>query len=250
MDMIILCGGYATRLGDIAYFTPKQLLPLSGRPVIDYIFESVASLDVDRIIISTNSKFADQFDYWLKLKKASGYDKKVELIIEQTRSQGEKLGAIKGIQYAIKKANITGDFMVVAGDNFYNFNLASMMSHFKEQGRTTIAIYDTKSKEEAKKFGVVTVEGDRVVSVEEKPQEAKSTLVSTGIYLFPKDVLEKIDAYIADNANKSDNIGSFLSWLVRNTEVDGITYTGDWFDIGTVDTYRKIFDSYMDRRIF
>ena len=93
MDMLILCGGYATRLGDIAYFTPKQLLPLSGRPVIDYIFESVASLDIDRIILSTNSKFADQFEYWLKLKKAAGYSKPVELIIEQTRTHGEKLAS-------------------------------------------------------------------------------------------------------------------------------------------------------------
>jgi glucose-1-phosphate thymidylyltransferase len=248
MDMLILCGGYATRLGDIAYFTPKQLLPLSGRPVIDYIFESAAALDIDRIIVSTNSKFADQFEYWLKLKRAAGYSKPIELIVEQTRTNGEKLGALKGMQYAIKKANVTGDLMVVAGDNFYNFPLARMLSHYKKYGKPTIAIFDIKSKEESRRFGVVTVESNRITSFEEKPKEPKSTLVSTGIYLFPKDALEKLDGYIQAGTN-TDNLGSFLQWLISGGEVHGLTYVGEWFDIGTVDTYRKIFDSYMDRRI-
>ena len=115
MDALILCGGFATRLGDLAYFTPKQLLPLSGRPVIDYILESVAPLDVGRVIISTNSKFADQFEYWLKLKKCAGYPKQIELIVERTMTHGEKLGAIRGLQYAIKKANVADDLLVWPG---------------------------------------------------------------------------------------------------------------------------------------
>jgi glucose-1-phosphate thymidylyltransferase len=248
MDALILCGGFATRLGDIAYFTPKQLLPLSGRPVLDYILESVGSLDIDRVVISTNSKFADQFEYWLKLKRAAGYAKPVELIVEQTRSNGEKLGAVKGMQYAIKKANISDSLLVIAGDNFYNFSLVEIFKHFKKYGKTTIALHDIKSLEEAKRFGVATVEGDRVTGFEEKPKEPKSTLISTGIYIFPKEALAGLDKYIAENANR-DDLGRFLAWLIAVGEVHGIKYSGDWFDIGTVETYRKIFDSYADRRL-
>jgi glucose-1-phosphate thymidylyltransferase len=248
MDALILCGGYATRLGDIAYFTPKQLLPLSGRPVIDYILESIASLDVNKVIVSTNSRFADQFEYWLKLKRAAGYIKPIELVVERTRTSGEKLGAVKGIHYAVKKSNLSDDLLVVAGDNFYNFNLTSMINHFRRYRKTTIALYDTKSIDEARRFGVVTIDGHRIISFEEKPKEPKSTLASTGIYIFPKEILERLDAYVQKSLN-ADDIGSFLQWLIKETEVHGIRFSGEWFDIGTIDTYRKIFDSYIDRRL-
>ncbi len=248
MDALIMCGGYATRLGDIAYFTPKQLLPLSGRPVIDYILESMAALEVQRVIISTNKKFADQFEYWLKLKRAAGYSKPIELIIEETKSNEEKLGAVKGLQYAIGKAKVERDLIVIAGDNFYNFALAKVIEEFKKHGKATIALYDVKSVEEAKKFGVVTMEGEKIKNFEEKPKEPKSTLVSTGIYVFPKEALVNLENYVKSDQNV-DNLGGFVRWMVENSEVCGTVCAGEWFDIGTVDTYRNIFDSYLDRRL-
>jgi glucose-1-phosphate thymidylyltransferase len=72
LDALILCGGFATRLEPITLFVPKPLLPIGGKPIIDYIVEDIEKFSVNRIVISTNRKFADQFEYWMKNKKERG----------------------------------------------------------------------------------------------------------------------------------------------------------------------------------
>jgi glucose-1-phosphate thymidylyltransferase len=69
MKAIILAGGYAKRLWPLTKNKPKQLLSVGGRPMIEYIVEKLeVQEEIDRIIISTNEKFEDNFKEWL-----SGY---------------------------------------------------------------------------------------------------------------------------------------------------------------------------------
>lgn len=192
MDALVLCGGFATRLEPITFFIPKPLLPVGGRPIIDYIVDDMVDIGVDSLIFSTNRKFADQFEYWINHRKAAKLEGgSIKLVVEPSVHNGEKFGAIKGINYTIDKAGINNDLLVVAGDNFYTFSLAELVSHFNKYRVPTVALYDVKSLEEAKKLGVVSVQGDKVVSFEEKPEKPKSTLISTGIYIFPKEMLGK-----------------------------------------------------------
>jgi glucose-1-phosphate thymidylyltransferase len=132
--------------------------------------------------------------------------------------------------------------MIVAGDNYYSFTLKKAIDHFNKYRVPTIAVHDVKSVEEAKKFGVVALNGDQVVNFEEKPQNPKSTLISTGIYLFPKESLKKFGEYIK-SGNNPDAPGYFLQWLIKNETIHGVVYTDDWFDIGNVETYKKVFDA-------
>ena len=98
---MILCGGFATRLEPITLFVPKPLLPIKGRPILDYIMDKTLPLGINRIIISTNLKFADQFEYWRNHKVAEGINKRIDLVVEPAMHNGEKFGAVKGINYAI-----------------------------------------------------------------------------------------------------------------------------------------------------
>jgi glucose-1-phosphate thymidylyltransferase len=243
MDALILCGGFAKRLEPITEFIPKMLLPVNGKPLLDYIISDVSSLGVDNIIISTNQKFLPQFEYFIELRKRAGLIKEIVLISEPTFSNEEKFGAVRGITYAIEQAGVNSDLLIIAGDNFYNFSLKNMLEHFKGNKKPTIALYNIKSIYDAKRFGVVKLEGARITEFEEKPNEPKSTLVSTGIYLYPKEVLSKFKKYI-DDRNNPDAPGYFLQWLLKDTEVDGIVYHDDWFDIGTIDTYRELFNKF------
>ena len=86
--------------------------------------------------------------------------------------------------------------------------------------------------------------GDVVTGFEEKPQSPKSSLISTGIYLFPKEMLKKFHEYISDG-NNPDAPGYFLQWLIGKDEIHGVIYVGNWYDIGTVDTYKKVFDAHL-----
>jgi glucose-1-phosphate thymidylyltransferase len=247
MDSLILCGGFATRLEPITLFVPKPLLPIRGKPIVDYILENVSRNGVERIVISTNKKFADQFMYWKTHREAvNGLHNRIEMVIEPTMHNGEKYGAIRGINHAIEKAHFGNDLLIIAGDNFYDFDLSALIRHFNATRRPTIAVYDVGSLEQAKRFGVVTVRRSRVVGFQEKPESPQSTLISTGIYIFPRETLKRFKEYLYDK-NNPDAPGYFIQWLISKTELDAVTYTGTWFDVGTLETYRKVFEMHLSR---
>ncbi|MDE1846316.1 MAG: nucleotidyltransferase family protein [Candidatus Micrarchaeota archaeon] len=242
MDVILLCGGFGKRMEPIGLFIPKALLPIKGRPLLDHIIEDLGNYkEVERIIISTNKKFIDQFEYYVNSKREGGFGKKLELIIEHTSHDGEKLGAIRGVEYVLEKAGVKNDFMIIAGDNYYEFDLKEIIAHFEKTGKATICLHDVKSIEEAKRFGVVELRGERMIGFEEKPENPKSTLISTVIYALPKESVEMFRKYISEK-NNPDALGHFVKWYMQKEETHGIVCKGNWFDIGTFETYKRVFE--------
>ena len=244
MKALLLCGGFATRLEPMTYFIPKPLLPIgiAGKPVVEYAFDDIVASGINDIILSTNAKFADAFHYWAR-QKTEKSKVKIDFVIEGTTHDNEKFGALRGISYAIKEKHIDDDLIVVAGDNLYEFSLKDIIAYFNKYRKPTVAFHEIGSKEEAKKFGVAKLEGNRVVSFDEKPENPASTLVSTAIYIFPKESLGLIDEYLNETKNP-DRIGEFIKWLIVRTEVHGYVYKEKWYDIGTLETYKKVFDEY------
>ncbi len=243
MDAVILCGGFATRLEPITLFVPKPLLPIAGKPILDHIVDNVMALGAERIILSTNMKFSSQFKYWAENKMASGFKEKIEIVVEPSMHNGEKFGAINGMQYTIENAKLKNDLLIVAGDNFFTFSLSKVAEEFKKHRKVTIAVHDIKSAD-ASQFGVVIMKDGRVVGFEEKPKAPKSSLISTGIYMFPKEMINKFSEYMSDG-NNPDAPGYFLQWLISREDIHGVVYTQAWHDIGTIDTYKEVFDSYQ-----
>ncbi len=241
MDALVLCGGFATRLEPITLFVPKPLLPIGGRPILDYIVDDLADApEVNRIIISTNMKFAEQFRYWANNKSASGIRKKLELVVEPALHNGEKFGAIKGIRFAIEKAGVADDLIIIAGDNFYSSSVSEAIKGFAREGRKpTVCVHDVGSLGEASRFGIVKMESSTIKEFEEKPVAPTSTMASTGIYIYPKEALARFEEYLAGQ-NNPDAPGFFLKWLIGKEEVRGIVQKGEWFDIGNIDTYSKL----------
>ncbi|MDE1768287.1 MAG: nucleotidyltransferase family protein [Candidatus Micrarchaeota archaeon] len=242
LEAVILCGGYATRLQPITLFVPKPLLPIEGRPILNHILESMDGLRPQRFVLSTNMKFYDQFKYWADGQKNP--KQSIELVVEPTTHHGQKFGAIKGIKYTIDNAKINDDVLIIAGDNFYAFDLSKLYEEFKTHKKVTIAVHDIKSVDDARRFGVVEVKGGVVTGFQEKPEKPKSSLISTGIYIFPKSVLRRFDEYIKEG-NSPDAPGYFLQWLIGKEEVHAVVYSEKWYDIGTIDTYKEVFDSYI-----
>lgn len=245
MEAIVLCGGFGKRLEPVTIFTPKALLTLNGRPLVDYIVNDLGKIeDVNRIILSTNKKFEDQFNYWIELKRKSGFEKEIELVVEPTQSDDSKLGAVKGMVYAKRKAKVNGDLLVILGDNFYTFNLRQILKGMMRHKEPSIVAYYIGSMEGASKFGVVKVDSKGIVQeFEEKPARPKSSLVSTGIYFYPRESLGMLDEYVR-SSGKADDIGNFIKWLSKRTQVHAIVpKSGEWFDIGSLDGYNELFHS-------
>ena len=100
MKAIILAAGYATRLFPLTKDFPKPLIPIAGKPMIDYIIKNIEEIGINEIFVVTNNKFANAFEEWVQKKQRNS---KIEIINDETMSNDDRLGAIGDIQFVIIK---------------------------------------------------------------------------------------------------------------------------------------------------
>ncbi|MEM0379467.1 MAG: nucleotidyltransferase family protein [Nanopusillaceae archaeon] len=241
LDVIIMAGGFARRLKPISDFMPKPLLHIDGVPLINYVLRPVLELEYKKIIISTNEKFENSFRYWMNTQKELYKNNlPIFLSVEHSKSEEEKLGAVGGLWYTIRLYNLDigkNDLLVILGDNLFDFDLKEFVSNGKRYQKVTIGTYNIGDKENAKKYGVVSLDKNKkVIEFVEKPEDPKSTIISVGIYYFPNEKINKIGDFIDKNKDK-DAIGRLIEWLVKNDEVYSYMFFGNWFDIGTPESY-------------
>ncbi|MFB6093537.1 MAG: sugar phosphate nucleotidyltransferase [Halanaeroarchaeum sp.] len=233
MDAVVLAGGYATRLWPITKHRPKMFLPIGESTVIDRIFAELESEDrIDTVYVSTNERFAGDFRDHLA---AADYEKPV-LSVEETTEEEEKFGVIGALAQLVDREGIADDLLVIAGDNLISFAVSDFVDFFEERGAPTIAAYDVGSLERASSYGLVGLDGDRVVDFQEKPDDPQSTLVSIATYGFPADTLPLLETYLDQDQNP-DEPGWFVQWLQDRGAVYAYTFDGAWFDIGTPESY-------------
>ncbi|RLI78430.1 NDP-sugar synthase [Archaeoglobales archaeon] len=239
MKAVIMAGGYATRLWPITKTKAKPLLPIGKKKIIDYIYEKVKKFSIP-IIVSTNKRFENDFKEWAE-------DKDIELIVEETTKEEEKLGAVRALAEIAK--GIEDEMFVLAGDNLFSFTLDEFYGHYKQLKKPLTALYDVGDVELAKRYGVAELDGQRILKFYEKPEKPPSTLVGIGIYAFPKYAVDMLIDYVKIN-QKHDNLGDFLSWLCENTEVYGFSFSnGNWYDVGNPDSYIEAFKFFMESYI-
>ncbi len=239
MRVLILAAGYAVRLEPLTSETPKPLLPIGGKKIIDRIIDKVAGIkNVDSIYVVSNHKFFRNFEEWLTEAKLRD---KISLIDDGTLTNETRLGAIRDLYLSIKEKAIKDDLLVIAGDNLFHLDLGVFLNFAQTHNDgVSIALYDVGSFEAAKRFGVVSIDEDsKVAEFEEKPLNPKSTLVSTGIYFFPKDKLSDIVKYVNMEGAKLDAPGYYIKWLSVNDKVFGFSFSQNWYDIGDIESYKK-----------
>src|SRR3990167_4659761 len=111
MEAIILAAGYATRLYPLTKDTPKPLLKISQKPIIEHIIKKLEKIDgVNKIFIVTNNKFEQHFKAWLKDFEAA---KPIEVINDGTKSNEDRLGALGDVNYLVEKNNLDDDIIVI-----------------------------------------------------------------------------------------------------------------------------------------
>ena len=233
MHAVVLAGGYATRLWPVTKNRPKMLLPVGESTVIDRILgELEADERIDDVYVSTNERFAPDFEAHL----AESDFGKATLTVEQTTEEDEKFGVVGALAQLVEREDVADeDLLVVAGDNLMGFDVSDFLDFFEAKGDPTIAAYDVGSRDKARSYGLVDLEGDEVVDFQEKPDDPKSTLVSIACYAFPADAV-RFAEYL-DGDNNPDEPGWYIQWLQGRRPVYAFTFDGVWFDIGTPESY-------------
>ncbi|ERG96697.1 sugar phosphate nucleotidyltransferase [Haloquadratum walsbyi] len=246
MKAVVLAGGYATRMWPITKDRPKMFLPVGDGTVIDIIFEDLEEDSrVDEVFVSTNERFADDFESYIE---SSSYEKPT-LSVEDTSEENEKFGVVGALEQLIDRENVSDDLVVVAGDNLLSFDLGEFVDFFESKGTPCLAAYDVGSKDRASSYGLVQLADDRVIDFQEKPDNPESTLVSIACYAFPAETLPNFETYLADG-NNPDEPGWLMQWLQNRGSVHAFTFDGAWFDIGTPESYLDAVSWYLDGETF
>jgi glucose-1-phosphate thymidylyltransferase len=218
---LILAAGYATRLRPLTDTIPKQLLPVGGRPMVDWILDRIGETSADEVHLVTNARFAPDFERWAEGKDVHVHD-------DGTTSNEDRLGAIGDIAFV----GLDDDLLAIAGDNLFDYSLAEYESYWRAKGGSCVAVHDVGDLELAKQYGIVDVdEDDRIINFVEKPERPPTTLCATATYLYRRDHAALVSTYLEDG-NPPDQPGNFVAWLHKREPVYAYRFPGEWHDIG------------------
>jgi glucose-1-phosphate thymidylyltransferase len=240
MKVIILAAGYATRLYPLTLTQPKPLLPVAGKPMIDYVLDNLTPIGgIDRVYVVTNAKFARHFEEWSKDYRAHKAQLNFTIVNDRSTDDSNKLGAIGDIRFVLQTQNVADDIVVVAGDNLFSDKLADFGRYCREKNAPVLAVYDVRDLEQIKKYNAITLDGDgRITFFEEKPKNPTSTLTGIALYYYPKSTLPLIEQYVAEG-NNPDQPGRLIQWLYPRVPVYTWRVPGLWYDIGSKETLEE-----------
>jgi glucose-1-phosphate thymidylyltransferase len=244
MKALLLAAGYGTRLQPLTDQVPKELLHVGGRPIIEWILESVAAVPgIDEIHVVTNAGKVDAFASWAEGRGVTVHD-------DGTTSNEDRLGATGDIRFVLDRTGLRDDdLLVIAGDNLFGFSLEEYVAFWSAKGAgSAVAVHQLADPSRASLYGVVELgTDDRIVRLEEKPDHPRSDLVSTAAYIFARGHLELLDLYL-DEGNPSDPPGRFLTWLCDREPVFGYRFAEEWLDIGDPDQLVEADNRYRARQ--
>lgn len=194
----------------------------------------------------SNHKFAGHFSDWARNK--SEHDGiRITVVDDMTSTNDTRLGAVRDIQYAMEECSLLGkgdDFLVVAGDNVLDFSLAHFIDYALQKKTSCIMRYYESDEARLHKTGVAVVdENDLITLMEEKPAEPKSHWCCPPFYYYTASDAELISKGI-DAGCGTDAPGSYIAWLCSQVSVHAMEMPGNRYDIGNLESYRKVCESY------
>lgn len=236
MKAVILAAGYATRLYPLTENFPKPLLPVGGKPILDWLVEDLSDA-VDEFLVVTNHKFADQFADW-----SGTHREGITVVDDGTDSNETRLGAVRDIQLACQE--IHEDVFVLAGDNVLDFSLIPFVDYSRRVKTSCVMCHEENDLSALQKTAVITVDEEgRITSYQEKPEVPRGNLAVPPFYYYRREDVTRIPEALKEGCG-FDAPGSFAAWLSTKTEMHAWKMTGRRHDIGDRKSYEAVRDSY------
>ena len=222
MKGVLLCGGTGSRLGLLTRITNKHLLPVYSKPMVLYPLQVLLDAGIKDILIVSGPEYAGHF---LRLL-GSGKSFNARFMYEIQDESG-------GIAQALSLAEDFADndnIAVILGDNIFEDNFVRDIRNFKSGANIFI-----KETNDAKRFGVAEISGNKVINIEEKPKSPKSNYAVTGLYLYDSKVFSIIKS-LKPSARGELEITDVNNYYIKNNEMGYSIVNGFWSDAGTFDS--------------
>ena len=238
MKCIILCAGYATRLYPLTENFPKPLLEVKHKSIVNHLIDDLEQEHkIDQYIIVSNHKFVNYFNGWKKTRKED-----IVVLDDMSTSNENRIGAVRDIYFAIKSLNINDDVLILAGDNILDFSLNEFINYYEKINKNCVMAYIENNIKTLQRCGVSELdENNNIISMEEKPQNPKSNVVTPTFYIFKKEDLHLLEKALNEGCGV-DAPGNFLEWFTKQTTVNAFIMPGKRIDIGTLEDYNKYKD--------
>jgi glucose-1-phosphate thymidylyltransferase len=223
---VVLAGGTGTRLHPLTKITNKHLLPIYDRPMIYYPIQTLVDAGIRDILVVTGGRNSGDFLRLLSNGKEFGLNH-----VNYTYQEGEG-----GIADALNLAEhfAAGEkICVVLGDNIIEKSIRQAADDFRKQERGAKILL--KEVNDAGRFGVADLQGDRVVGIEEKPLHPKSNYAVTGIYMYDATVFEKIRTLVPSKRGELE-ITDVNNHYINEGSLSFAYLDGWWTDAGTFES--------------
>lgn len=222
MKGVILAGGTGSRLYPLTKVTNKHLLPIWNKPMIFYPLRTLINAGIDDIMIISGPDYAGHF---LRLL-GSGKDYNIKLTYEiQDRA--------RGIAHALSLAEDffdNGKCIAILGDNIFEDDIRPCLEQFKTT--TSESHVFLKEVKNPQRFGVPELKGDKVIGIEEKPTNPKSSFAVTGLYMYDKNVFKIISSLKPSDRGEYE-ITDVTNEYIKNGKLSYTLLKGFWSDAGT-----------------
>ena len=225
MKGIILAGGTGSRLFPLTKVTNKHLLPVGNKPMIYYPIEKLINAGIDEILIVTGTDHMGDVVNLL----GSGKDFDCRFTYKVQDEAG-------GIAQALGLAeNFVGNdtMTVILGDNIFETSLDSALNNYPGSGGQILL----QKVEDPERFGVAELEGDKVIGIQEKPDQPKSDYAVTGIYMFDADVFDLIKTLKPSGRGELE-ITDVNNHYIKRGKMRFSVLDGWWTDAGTPESYK------------
>lgn len=220
MKAFILCGGEGTRLRPYTFETPKPLLPVAGKPILQYVLENIRKAGITECHLTVGYLHEQIMDYF---QDGSDLGLRIEYSVEK-----EKLNTAGSILPLKGKAE--GTFVVAMGDHITNIDIKGMIEHHRKSG--AIATIALLKHEIPLQFGVADVKDGSVTGFREKP--VLEQLFNIAIYVFEP----KIYDYIREKEDFAKDV--FPRMLGAGERINAYIFDDIWYDLGHVGEYEKM----------
>jgi mannose-1-phosphate guanylyltransferase len=238
MKAMILAAGKGTRVRPLTTVMPKPMLPLIQKPVMECIIEHLKRQGFDQLVINT-SYMSDSIERYFK--DGSQWGVNIAFSFEGQLEHGHfvdrPLGSAGGMRKVQDFSGFFDDtFVVVCGDALIDVDFGKVLAFHKARGSIATIVMKDVPKEEVHKYGVVVTDEDgKIERFQEKPavQDAASTTVNTGIYVFEPAIFDFIPEGV-----EYDIGGQLFPALVKaGAPFYGISLPFQWVDIGSLSDF-------------